>query len=137
MSSVAIGALAAAAPGAFAQDKLTILGSVPGLNFPFFVHMLNQIKAEAEKLGGINADRERRPEPAPKQTADIEAAITQGVNGIVISPLDVNAMAPALQAGGRGRHPGRHHRPPRRRRAEASSPMSAPTTSRAARRRAS
>ncbi|TIM60561.1 MAG: hypothetical protein E5Y60_30790, partial [Mesorhizobium sp.] len=30
------------------QDKLTILGSVPSLGFPFFVHMLNQIKAEAQ-----------------------------------------------------------------------------------------
>ena len=46
--------------------------SVPGLNFPFFVHMMNQMKAEAETLGGITviesdgqnsdaqADRRRR-----------------------------------------------------------------------------
>ncbi|HKN27799.1 MAG TPA: substrate-binding domain-containing protein, partial [Roseiarcus sp.] len=34
---------------------------------------------------------------APKQTADVEAALTKGVKGIVISPIDVNAMAPALQ----------------------------------------
>ena len=42
---------------------------------------------------------------SPKQTADVEAAIVQGVNGIVISPIDVNAMAPALQRGGGGRMP--------------------------------
>ena len=47
-SSAALAALAAGAPAAFAQDRLTILGSVPNLGFPFFVHMLNQIKAEAE-----------------------------------------------------------------------------------------
>jgi ribose transport system substrate-binding protein/inositol transport system substrate-binding protein len=34
---------------------------------------------------------------SPKQTADIEAAITQGVKGIAISPNEVDAMAPALQ----------------------------------------
>ena len=34
---------------------------------------------------------------SPKQTADIEAAITKGVKGIVLSPNEVDAMAPALQ----------------------------------------
>jgi inositol transport system substrate-binding protein len=34
---------------------------------------------------------------SPKQTADVEAAITQGVDGIVISPNEVDALAPALQ----------------------------------------
>ncbi len=47
-SSVALAALTTGAPAAFAQDRLTILGSVPSLGFPFFVHMLNQIKIEAE-----------------------------------------------------------------------------------------
>ena len=51
-SSVALGALVAASP-ALAQDRLVILGSVPSLGFPFFVHMLNQIKAEAVKLGAL------------------------------------------------------------------------------------
>ena len=34
---------------------------------------------------------------APKQTADVEAAIIQGVDGIIISPIDTVAMAPVLQ----------------------------------------
>ena len=61
ISSVAVGALVVAAPGAFAQDKLTILGSIPSLSFPFFVHMLNQIKARG-RSPGRQPDRERRPE---------------------------------------------------------------------------
>jgi len=95
LSSVALGALAAAAPAAYAQD-ITILGSVPSLGFPFFVHMLNQIKAEAEAegVGIIESDGQNS---APKQTADIEAAIVQKVSAIVISPLDVNALAPAIE----------------------------------------
>ena len=82
----------------FAADKpLTILESVPGLTFPFFVHMMNQMKAEAEKLGGITVVESDGQVSSPKQTADIEAAIAQGVDGIVISPNEVDAMAPALQ----------------------------------------
>jgi inositol transport system substrate-binding protein len=79
-SSVALGALAAAAPTAVFGQQLTILGSVPSLSFPFFVHMMNKIREEA------------------KQTADIEAAVVQRVNAIVISPLDVNALAPGIEA---------------------------------------
>jgi inositol transport system substrate-binding protein len=95
LSSVAIGTLALAAPSAFAADKLTILGSVPSLGFPFFVHMLNQIKAEA-KAQDVNLVESDGQNSAPKQTADIEAAVVQKVNAIVISPLDVNALAPAI-----------------------------------------
>lgn len=76
-------------------QEATILASVPSLTFPFFVHMLKEIKDEASKLGvqTIESDGQNS---APKQTADVEAAIVQGVQGIVISPSDVNAMAPAL-----------------------------------------
>ena len=34
---------------------------------------------------------------SPKQTADIEAALAKGVKGVVLSPNEVDAMAPALQ----------------------------------------
>ena len=80
-----------------AQKELTILTSVPGLNFPFFVHMMNQMKAEAATLGGITVIESDGQDSTPKQTADVETAIVQGVDGIVISPREVDAMAPALQ----------------------------------------
>jgi inositol transport system substrate-binding protein len=82
------------APQAFAQD-LTVLTSVPSLGFPFFVHMMNELKDEAKTLG-VTAVESDGQNSAPKQTADVEAAMVQGVNGIVISPIDVNAMAPVL-----------------------------------------
>jgi inositol transport system substrate-binding protein len=98
LSSVAFGALAVAVPRAFAQGAgLTILASVPNLGFPFFVHMLNQIKAEATAIGGITLIESDGQNSAPKQTGDVEAAIVQKVNAIVISPLDVNALAPAIE----------------------------------------
>ena len=80
-----------------AEKHLTILFSIPDLAFPFFVHMANQIKDEATKAGDIDlivADGQRS---SPKQTADLEAAITKGVSGIVISPNDVDALAAAIQ----------------------------------------
>ena len=89
-------ALSVALPvsGASAKD-MTILTSVPGLNFPFFVHMLNAMKDEVKKLGAVASEADGQNN-APKQTADVEAALTKGVDGIVISPIDVSAMAPAL-----------------------------------------
>jgi ABC-type sugar transport system substrate-binding protein len=86
----------AVVPAVQAQEDIKILASVPGLTFPFFVHMMNAFKAEAAKQGAgvIESDGQVS---SPKQTADVEAAITQGVKGIVISPNEVDAMAPALQ----------------------------------------
>src|SRR5580700_5048914 len=88
-------ALALSAP-AFAADKPTILVSVPGLTFPFFVHMMEAFKAEAVKQGYEPLESDGQVS-SPKQTADIEAALAKGVKGIVLSPNDVDAMAPALQ----------------------------------------
>jgi inositol transport system substrate-binding protein len=90
-------ALVAFGPVQAAEKHLTILMSVPGLTFPFFVHCVNQAKEEANKLGDIDLIISDGQVSSPKQTADIEAAITKKVDGIVISPNDVDALAPALQ----------------------------------------
>src|SRR4051794_16527132 len=98
--AILLGAVAIAClplPQVQAAKSLKILESVPGLTFPFFVHMMNQMKAEAAKLGDITVIESDGQVSSPKQTADIEAAITQGVDGVVISPNEVDAMAPALQ----------------------------------------
>jgi hypothetical protein len=80
----------------FADEKPTILVSVPGLTFPFFVHMMKAFKAEADKQGLAYIESDGQVS-SPKQTADIEAALAKGVKGIVLSPNEVDAMAPALQ----------------------------------------
>src|ERR1700731_3976409 len=87
--------MALSAP-ALAADKPTILVSVPGLTFPFFVHMMEAFKAEAVKQGYEPLESDGQVS-SPKQTADIEAALAKGVKGIVLSPNEVDAMAPALQ----------------------------------------
>ena len=94
VAGVAAAALLGSATVALAADK--ILASVPGLSFPFFVHMMNAFKAEIGKQGYEAVESDGQVS-SPKQTADIEAAIAQGVKGNVISPNEVDAMAPALQ----------------------------------------
>lgn len=85
-----------------AQDEpITIAFSVPGLNFPFFVHMMNLAQAHADELGieMIQLDGQEQGAPSStKQSADLEAMVAQGVSGIVISPNDVAALAPSIQA---------------------------------------
>ena len=84
-------------PAAAAEKHLTILVAMPDLAFPFFVHMVDQTKDEANKMGGIDVIVGDGQRSSPKETADVEAAITKGVDGILISPNDVDALAPAIQ----------------------------------------
>lgn len=89
------GALSMGAMGVRAAEP-TVMTSVPSLGFPFFVHMMKALQEEAKALGVKTVESDGQ-NSAPKQTADVEAAVVQGVDGIVISPLDVNAMAPAIK----------------------------------------
>lgn len=86
-----------AGPALSADKKVTIAVSVPSLSFPWYVHMQNQFKAEAEKLGGVELIILDGENSAPKQTSDVEAAVVQKVDAIVIAPIDVNALSPALE----------------------------------------
>ena len=93
------GLLAASVIGAAsarAQD-LTIASSMPALEFPFFVHMQKSLADAAAAAGGIALIETDGQNSSTKQTGDVEAAIIQGVDGIIISPIDAVAMAPALQ----------------------------------------
>jgi inositol transport system substrate-binding protein len=97
--------LVALGPAQAAEKHLTVLMSLPNLAFPFFVHMVNQAKDEANKIGDIDLIIADGQGSSPKQTADVEAGISKGVNGIVISPNDVDAMAPAIQEAVDGKVP--------------------------------
>jgi ABC-type sugar transport system substrate-binding protein len=102
MAGAAGMALPAVRPVGAQDEPLKIAFSVPGLNFPFFVHMMNLAEQHAAELGGIEfvpLDGQQGGAPSStKQTADLEAATAQGINGLVISPNDVAALAPAIQA---------------------------------------
>jgi inositol transport system substrate-binding protein len=90
------GALVAGLAPVQAQE-VTVATAVPHLGFPFFLHMQNQLNAEAESLGDVTVVNYDGQNATTKQTADVEAAIVSGVGGLVISPIDAVAMQPALQ----------------------------------------
>ncbi len=90
-------AMATFAPAHAAEKHLTILATVPDMAFPFFVHMMSEVKAEATKLGDVDLIESDGQRSSTKQTADIEAAITKGVDGMFLDPNEVDALAPAVQ----------------------------------------
>src|SRR5918997_6497549 len=93
-----VGVPLAGSPASARQDEqLQIAFSVPGLNFPFFVHMMNIARDKAAELDIELIELDGQDNSAT-QSAGIETMIAQGVDGIVISPKDVEALAPAIQA---------------------------------------
>ncbi len=97
-----VAALPVAVRPVAAQETLKIAFSVPSLGFPFFRHMMNLAAAYAEEVGGIELvelDGQQGGAPSStKQSSDLEAAVVQGVQGVVISPNDGNALQPSIQA---------------------------------------
>jgi ABC-type sugar transport system substrate-binding protein len=88
---------ATAAAPARQDEKLQIAFSVPGLNFPFFVHMMNIAEQKAVELD-IELIKLDGQDNTATQVAGLETMIAQGVDGVVISPREVEALAPAIQA---------------------------------------
>jgi ABC-type sugar transport system substrate-binding protein len=108
-AAAAAGVASAALPGGLrfagavqADKPLKIAFSVPGLNFPFFVHMMDLAEQHAAELGNIEfvkLDGQQNGAPSStKQSGDLEAQIAAGISGVVISPNDANALAPSIQS---------------------------------------
>lgn len=94
-STIATLVMAAAGFPAFAKE-LQVMTTLPSFREPFFVYMQQALNKAGEKYGMkiIEADGEG---DSNTQSAHIERAIALGVDGIIISPIDVNAMAPAIE----------------------------------------
>ncbi|MBV8401770.1 MAG: substrate-binding domain-containing protein, partial [Acetobacteraceae bacterium] len=73
----------------------TVAVNFVSLTIPFYVFMRKQAEDEAKKLN-IKLLVEDAESSTPKQASDLENALTQGVDGIVVAPTDVKATAPAI-----------------------------------------
>ncbi|GAA0650033.1 inositol transport system substrate-binding protein [Brevundimonas lenta] len=77
------------------RDRIAV--SFHNMAEPFFVVMRRELMDEAETLGVEVSVLDGQANSA-KQSADIEAALVQGVKGVILAPTDVNALAPAVNS---------------------------------------
>ena len=95
---IALSAFMVSGPPVHAQNKpLKIALSLPDLSQPFFVNMVKQVQEEAAKIGDITIVVMDGQNKTDKQTADLENVIAQKLDGVLVSPLSVDAMQPAVQ----------------------------------------
>src|SRR5579864_8322121 len=83
--------------GKSGANSIQVVASLHDMTEPFFVAVKRELEAEASRLGVSIAVEDGQSNSA-KQTADIEAAITGGAQGIILAPNDVNALAPGVEA---------------------------------------
>ncbi|MBV8970422.1 MAG: substrate-binding domain-containing protein [Verrucomicrobia bacterium] len=76
-----------------AGEKIVL--SVPNLAFPFFGFMKSKAEDDAKKLGVELTIQDGRGNPLT-QSDGLHNALNQGVNGIIVSPSDVNALTPQI-----------------------------------------
>ena len=92
-------ALSPAAAGPKGKDApVTIFVSELSFSYPHFVFLHAELEDEAAKIGNVKVIKSDGQLSAPKQTSDIEAAVVQGVDGIIIAPADADALAPAVRS---------------------------------------
>ncbi|MBN9052868.1 MAG: substrate-binding domain-containing protein [Rhizobiales bacterium] len=76
---------------------VTVFVSPLTFAFTHFVFLTDQLEDEAKKIGGVTIVKADGQLSAPKQIADIEAAIVQGVDGIILTPVEADALAPIVK----------------------------------------
>ena len=93
VSAVALPLSLPLSPAFAAGEKVAV--NFVSLTIPFYVFMRQEAEDEAKKLG-INLIIQDAQFSAPKQGSDLENALTQGVDGIIVAPTDVRSAAPAI-----------------------------------------
>ena len=73
-----------------------VVASLHNLSEPFFIAVRRELESEAAKLG-VEVSVVDGQSNSAKQTADVEAALASGAQGIILAPTDVNALAPAVE----------------------------------------
>ncbi|MCR6502812.1 substrate-binding domain-containing protein [Shinella sp. CPCC 101442] len=77
--------------------EVTVFVSPLTFAFTHFVFLTDQLEDEAKKIGGVTILKADGQLSAPKQIADLEAAIVQGVDGIILAPVEADALAPVVK----------------------------------------
>ncbi len=77
--------------------EVTVFVSPLTFAFTHFVFLTDQLEDEAKKIGGVTVVKADGQLSAPKQIADLESAIVQGVDGIILAPVEADALAPVVK----------------------------------------
>jgi inositol transport system substrate-binding protein len=77
--------------------KPVVIASLHNLSEPFFIALRRELENEAAKLD-VEVSAVDGQSNSAKQTADVEAAIASGANGIILAPTNVDALAPAVES---------------------------------------
>lgn len=80
-------------PAFAAGEKILI--NFQTLSIPYFIYMHEQASQEAKALN-VKLLVQDAQSSSTKQSSDVENALTQGVDAMVVAPNDVTALAPAL-----------------------------------------
>jgi inositol transport system substrate-binding protein len=80
-----------------AHDKPVVVASLHNLSEPFFIAMRHELESEAARLD-VELSVVDGQSNSAKQTADVEAAVASGAQGIILAPTDVNALTPAVES---------------------------------------
>jgi len=80
-----------------AHYRPMVIASLHNLSEPFFIAMRHELESEAARLD-VDVSVVDGQSNSAKQTADVEAAIASGAQGIILAPTDVNALAPAVES---------------------------------------
>jgi inositol transport system substrate-binding protein len=80
-----------------AHDRPLIVASLHNLSEPFFIAVRRELESEAARLD-VEVSVVDGQSNSAKQTADVEAAMASGANGIILAPTNVNALAPAVES---------------------------------------
>ncbi len=80
-----------------AKDKIKIAYTLPDLSNTYFVEVSNGVKEHAEELGIEIIIHDGKSDVANQITA-FENFIAQGVDAIIVSPLDEQALIPSVKA---------------------------------------
>jgi inositol transport system substrate-binding protein len=79
------------------HDRPVVIASLHNLSEPFFVAMRRELENEAARLD-VDLSSVDGQSNSAKQSADVEAAIASGAQGIILAPTDMNALTPAVES---------------------------------------
>ncbi len=86
-----------AAPAAAHADTIVIGHSQPNLGWPYIAAVTNVIEAEAKGMDGVEVITLSADGDIAKQSSDIASLVNRGVDVLLVTSLDGNAVVPALK----------------------------------------